>query len=353
MYGGKTICISDGDMKTQALVTFEKALYGFMASYVLFTVEELGVFDQLINGKRYSAKELAEFSGCDPRAMERLLLGATAVGLLDRDDGGYNLPEDLRPLFNPRNPAYVGGCFGHYRDITTKLFPFLPEAIRENKPQWSRFLPEEDGNDLFARIYSDPNDTAVFLESMWGLGYTPARQILAKFTLSDFNLLVDVGGASGSFAIAAVEANPSLRATVFDLEVVEPAFNTKISLHQVADRMSFVPGDMFRDAIPSADVYSLGYILSDWSYEQGTMLLEKIYKALPGGGAVLILEKLFDEDKRGPLSTAMMNLVMLLETYGEHHSVREYFEWLQTIGFCNCEIVRSEGEKHMIVGYKQ
>ena len=53
-----------------------------------------------------------------------------------------------------------------------------------------------------------------------------------------------------------------------------------------------------------------------------------------------------------PFTTAMMNLNMLLETYGKHRSAVEYTKWLNEIGFRNCKIVRSSGEKHMIVAFK-
>jgi len=336
----------------KSLATFEQALYGFMASHVLFTAEKLGVFDSLISGQGSTSGDLARQNGGNPSAMEKLLIGAIAIGLLDRTDKGYAIPADLLPFFDRESPDYMCRGFGHYRDVSTKIFHFLADAVVENAPQWSRYSPEAGSIDPFSQIYSDPENTAIFLESMWGLGYGPAKQILSKFSLKNFSELVDIGGASGSFAIAALEANPSLLATVFDLSIVEPHLQSKADLHRVSDRLLFTSGDMFRDAFPPADLYAMGYILSDWSREQGTTLLQKVYDSLPNGGAVLILEKLFDEDKRGPLSTAMMNLVMLLETYGEHHSVSEYFQWLQEIGFGDCKVVRSEGEKHMIVGYK-
>jgi len=81
--------------------------------------------------------------------------------------------------------------------------------------------------------------------------------------------------------------------------------------------------------------------LSDWSREQGTTLLQKVYDSLPNGGAVLF-SKAFCEDKRGPLFTAMMNLVMLLETYGESFCKR-IFQWLQEIGFGDCKLSARRG----------
>jgi hypothetical protein len=81
-------------------------------------------------------------------------------------------------------------------------------------------------------------------------------------------------------------------------------------------------------------------------------LLKKVYSCLPQKGLLLILEKLFDEDKNGSVETAMMNLAMLLETWGKHYSGSEYIEWLQEMGFHHCKVIRSSGEKHLIIGLK-
>ena len=143
-----------------------------------------------------------------------------------------------------------------------------------------------------------------------------------------------------------------MKAIVFDLPKVSQYLETKSRQHQVAERINFKGGDFFQDELPPGDVYALGYILSDWNREDGTKLLKKIYNSLPLGGAIIILEKLFDEEKNGPVETAMMNLAMLPETWGQHYSGSEYISWLEKVGFKNCKVIRSSGEKHLVLGIK-
>jgi hypothetical protein len=263
------------------------------------------------------------------------------------------MPASLKPYFDKDSSKYCGNGFGHYFKTTAKLFQFLPEAIKEDKQQWHRVFPEKgDEVDPFDGVYASEEETRVFLESMWGLGYPGSKELLQKFGVEKFNHLVDLGGATGSFVISALEQNSKMTGEVFDFELVKPFFEEKRDTHGLNDRLEFTVGDIFKDEFPEADLFSMGYILSDWSREKGTFLLKKIYDKLPPGGAVIVLEKLFNDQKDGPVPTAMMNLVMLLEMEGTHYNVSEYQKWLSEIGFVDVAAYFSSGEKHMVIAYK-
>ena len=70
-------------------------------------------------------------------------------------------------------------------------------------------------------------------------------------------------------------------------------------------------GNFFEDPLPEADLFALGRILHDWSEPKVLDLSKRIFDRLPTGGALLIAEKLLDEDKRGPRWAQMQNLNML------------------------------------------
>jgi SAM-dependent methyltransferase len=331
----------------------ENALYGHMVSHCLFSAAELGLFETLARGGPRSPEELARALGVEARALERLLLGLEAVGLVVRDGDTRALPPELCPFLDPSSPQCRGGLFSYFQKQTALLFPHLTSAVRENRPQWSRIESRTAEGDPFASIYANPTRLRSFAECMWNLGWEDENEILAKLDLSTHHRLVDVGGCAGSFAIAALRRFPNLRAVVFDRAEVRELCLEMRARFELDDRLDFVAGDFFRDPLPGGDVFSLGYILSDWSREKGTDLLRKIGRALAPGGELVVLEKLFEDDKRGPLPTAMMNLCMLLEQYGEHHSAPEYVEWLEHAGFSRVRVVRSSGEKHGIVATKE
>ncbi len=333
-------------------IEIKQAMYGFMMSQTLFVGDEIGIFDYISQGKANNLSDLAKLADVNPDALKRLILAAVSIGLIEFKDGEYKIPDHLQPFLARNSSQYCGDSFSHFREVSVRTFLNFKEALKENKPQWQSIFAQTQEESPFGQLYNNPKHLENFLDSMWGLGYAPAQELVKKCALHQHNVLVDVGGGSGSFAIAALENHPNLKAIVFDLPKVRPYLERKFSQHQIAERINFIGGDFFKDELPPGDVYVLGYILSDWNRENGTQLLNKIYNSLPKGGLVLIVEKLFNEDKNGPLETAMMNIAMLLETWGQHYSGSEYIQWLQEIGFQNCKIIRSNGEKHMVMGIK-
>jgi len=81
----------------------------------------------------------------------------------------------------------------------------------------------------------------------------------------------------------------------------------------------------------------VGRILHDWSEPKISLLLQKIYAALPAGGALLIAEKLLHEDRGGKLATHLQSLNMLVCTEGRERTLSEYSALLRAAGFENIE----------------
>ncbi|CAF0874516.1 unnamed protein product [Adineta steineri] len=148
---------------------------------------------------------------------------------------------------------------------------------------------------------------------MQGLGALSFPAIVASVDdWNRFNILCDVGGGSGNLAGIACEMNQKLEAIIFDLPQIEKHvlhYVEKLSA-SVGSRIRFHGGDFFLDNLPQADIYTLGRILHDWTEEQCSQLLNKIYYALPKrNGAVLIAECLLDDNKTGPLPAVIHDIV--------------------------------------------
>src|SRR5262249_31148680 len=146
-------------------------------------------------------------------------------------------------------------------------------------------------------------------------------------------LLVDVGGANGPFSIAALQQFPELRAVLFDLPQIQPHLEQSREKYGLADRLAFVPGDFFCDELPIGDAIAMGYVMSNWPDEQCKELLCKAFRACEPGGKILIMDRLFDDNKTGPLSTAVMHLIMQVETHGVHRTSAEFSSLMTAVGF--------------------
>lgn len=333
-------------------IELEKMMFGFIESQVLYTCHNLGILEYLVNKGPASCKKISEHFDVPSSSLERLLSAAVASGLLKIKQGFYSLKSDYISFFDKNNSVYCGGLFGHYENKTYPLFKFLTNGVQEDKMQWNKIDGSSSDRIYQDMIYSDDASTEEFLETMWQSGYKDSLDLCRQYSLSRYQNLVDLGGASGSFTVAALQSNPELNACLMDLEQVKPYAKQRFSEYSLNQRATFITGDMFNDELPLGDIYVIGYVLSDWPDDMCVSLINKCYQSLPKGGLIIILEKHLCEDKSAPYLTAMMNLVMLLEMRGRHRTYSEYIGWLQQTGFANIETVYSDGGKNMLIGKK-
>ena len=70
-------------------------------------------------------------------------------------------------------------------------------------------------------------------------------------------------------------------------------------------------------------------------------------------GAIIISEWLLNNEKTGPLSSALMGLNMMVETSGgRNYSYSEVSEMLTGVGFKNIEKRPLAGPAEIVIGYK-
>ena len=140
--------------------------------------------------------------------------------------------------------------------------------------------------------------------------------IARKFPWKNYQTFVDVGGAQGGVPVQVALAHPHLSGGEFDLPPVGPIFEDYVKSFGLERRLTFTPGDFFKNALPSADVIIMGHILHDWNLEEKLMLLKKAYDALPKGGALIVHEAIIDDDRSKNAFGLLMSLNMLIETPG-------------------------------------
>lgn len=302
----------------------------FRRSKTMFAAAALGLFDRLMKGPT-DAATLAGHIGSDPGATERLLDACVGLGFLQKEGGAYsNLPVAEAYLCSSSPTSLVGYILYSNR----ALYPMwgnLEDAVREGSNRWRQtFGPEAS---LFDHFFRTEEAKREFLTGMNGFGQLSSPKVVAAFDLGRFRELVDLGGATGHLAIAACERYPNLRATVYDLPAVIEVARDYIERSEVRNRIRLSYGDFFRDPIPQADLFALGRIIHDWSEKKIQELLRKICDSLPSGGALLLAERLLDEDKGGPTSALMQSLNMLVCTEGKERTLSEYTALLREAGF--------------------
>jgi acetylserotonin O-methyltransferase len=305
-------------------------LESFRRSKVMFAGVSLGIFDALEERPR-SAAELAETLSLHPDALTRLLDAAIGLKLLERHGDRYHNTPAASAYLCRRSPSRLTGYINYSNHALWKLWANLEDGIREGTHRWQQTFGWD--GPIFANFFRTEDDKREFLMGMHGYGLMSSPMVVAAFDLGRYRRLVDLGGATGHLAVAACRHYPELRAAVFDLPAAVPLAKEIVEASPVADRIDILAGDFFADELPEADLFALGRILHDWSEDKVVALLKRVFNRLPSGGALLIAEKLLDDDKRGPTWAQMQNLGMLLYTEGKERTLGEYEALLKQVGF--------------------
>ena len=115
-------------------------------------------------------------------------------------------------------------------------------------------------------------------------------------------LVVDVGGSEGAHSAALARAFPNLEFIVQDLPaVVDAVQKNKPRTDWVADRIKFMPHDMFTAQPVAADVYLFRWIFHDWPDKYVIRILQQLVPVMKNGARVLINEIIMPEPNTLPL----------------------------------------------------
>jgi len=324
-------------------------LDAFRCSKILFATVALGVFDRL-EERPATVHELAEALSADADALERLLNACVFLKLLTREAEKYANTPAASVYLCLRSSRRVTGYLNYSNSVLWKMWEHLEDAVREGTHRWPQTFGIE--GPLFTQFFRSEDNKREFLLGMHGQGQLSSPEVVKAFDLSRFRKLVDLGGATGHLAVAACRRYPQLRAVVFDLPVVVPLAREMIAATEVGDRVEVLAGDFFTDPLPEADLYAVGRILHDWSEDKIHRLLHKIHGRLPIGGALLVCEKLLDDDKTGPRWAVLQSLNMLVCTEGKERTLAEYDSLLRAAGFSRVEGRRTDSPLDAVLAVK-
>lgn len=134
---------------------------------------------------------------------------------------------------------------------------------------------------------------------------------------------------------------------------MRPTFERYVNSFRLQDRIAFAGGNFFTDALPPADVITLGHILHDWGLAEKQQLLARTYAALPAGGAAIVFESIIDDDRRENALGLLMSLNMLIETpAGCDYTGADCRQWMENAGFAETYVEHLDGPDSMVVGIK-
>jgi hypothetical protein len=324
----------------------------FEASKTLLSAVEVGVFTELAASPA-DAATLRDRLGLHPRAAADFFDTLVAMGFLRRVDGVYHNAPDADAFLDRDKPSYshLGSLLEMANSRLYGIWDNLTDALRTGQSQDESKSSELETYDA---LYADAARLRQFLASMTGISHTANCKIAEQVSWLDYETLADLGTAQGDLAVQVLLANPHLTGIGFDLPAAAPVFEEYVEGHGLRERLRFAGGDFFIDDFPEADVITFGHILHNWDLEKKKLLLEKAWRALPTGGAVIVYDSLIDDDRSENTFALLMSLTMLAVTDGGFgYTAAECTSWMTEAGFGRTWTEHLVGPDSIVVGIKE
>jgi hypothetical protein len=314
----------------------------FMPSCVLGAAAELDLFT-LLGTRSLSADEVAAELEADNRATAMLMDAVAALGLLEKCDGRYSVPQRLRS-FLIEGTAETTLPYIHHIMNVLRGWSQLAWVTRSGKPASKP-----------ASIRGEAADRAAFVAAMHAISAPVADDLVARLGPPKFKHLLDVGGASGTWALAFLRAVPGTKATLFDLPDAVDQARERTANGPFAERIKLVAGDFYVDDLPGgADYAWVSAIAHQNSRQQNCELYAKVYAALVPGGRIAIRDIVMDPSRTRPVRGALFAINMLVNTEaGGTFTFEEFSEDLRAVGFVEPELaVEAEDMSSVVVATK-
>lgn len=322
--------------------------FAFRESKTLLSAIELGVFTALGEGP-LDLDQLRRRTGLHPRGARDFFDSLVSLQLLDRDaQGRYANAPDCAQYLDRAKPSYIGGELEFANARQFGPWGKLTEALRTGAPQSGA-----RGTANYAAYYADREVLENVAKGMTG-GTLPVADRLAEcFPWRDHSTLIDIGTAQGCLPVRIASSHPHITGGGFDLPPLRNLFETYVAQHSLSHRLRFFGGDFFADLLPEADVLVMGRVLHNWDLPTKIALLRKAYDSLPAGGALIVYERLIDDERRTNTAGFMASLNMVVMTAGGFDfSGADCKAWMMDVGFQRIEVTALTTVQSMIVGHK-
>jgi precorrin-6B methylase 2 len=307
----------------------------FMESRILLSAAELNIFT-LLDGTPSTAEGLANRLHADLRGLTILLNALAAMGLLIKQKNNtYKLTADAELFLSNKSPR--------------SLLPMIHHASHLWE-SWSDLTSEVKGpgsTEMTSSSAHDTDELRAFIGAMHVVGMPMAQKIVASIRPGKARNLIDVGGASGTYTIAFLQAVPKMKATLFDRPAVIETARERVVEAGMFDRVHLVAGDFYKDKLPGGhDLALLSAIIHQNSPPQNIELFRKVLRALVSGGRIVIRDHVMEPSRTESKDGAIFAVNMLVNTKeGSTYTFDEIRDWLEKAGFAKIRLLKTG--KHM------
>jgi hypothetical protein len=306
---------------------------GFIPARVLYLAAKFGLADLLADEPK-SAAELAGPTGTHERALHRLMRTLSSLGVLTEGTGGRFGLTEMGEALKGRAPGSARASILSFGGWAWNAFGEMGYSVESGKSAFTKVY----GMPPFEWMKSQPEEAALFGETMIGFHGAEPPAVAEVYDFSGFATVVDVGGSTGNMLVHILGRHPGPRGVLFDLPVTlaeAPAF---LRNHGMEERIAIEPGSFFESVPAWADCYILSHVIHDWSEEQNLSILGHCRRVMKPESKLLIVEFVLPSDN-SPHPGKILDMVMLTVAGGEERTEEEYRALLAKAGLRMTRVV--------------
>jgi ubiquinone/menaquinone biosynthesis C-methylase UbiE len=308
-------------------VRLQNIAQSYGQSAALMAAVELGLFTAISKGAG-TYDEVANAVDIHPTNAERLMVMLCAAGLLEKSEGRHRNAPDVERFLVEGESGYMG--------------PW----ITFTKPQWNEWGRLSDHLRVKALKVMGSIETFTVADARryhnatYSIGMGAGRRFVRQVDLSKRRRIMDIGGGSGAYCIAAAKAHPAIRAVVLDLPVVCEVARDFIAENGVSDRVEARPCNFTRDPFPAdCDVAIMASNLPMYGREMIAAVITKAHDALLPGGEMHLIGETTNNDRTGPWGPAYWGLGQaVVDSLGLAHSEADVIGYFRDAGFTNVAV---------------
>ena len=319
--------------------------WGYVPPLLLEAAIQHRIFDVLDSGPKTLA-EVHKETGASERGLSSVMNALLGLDFLAKDkQGRFSLTPESAAFLVSTKPGFMGGMIRHGSEQLIPKWLHLNKIVMTGKPEAGVNL-QGSGGGFFQQFVND----------IFPLSYAPAQVLSRHLQASGPGPMrvLDLAAGSGVWGIAIAQGSKDVSVTAVDWPEVIPVTRKTVAGFGLADRFSFVAGDLLEADFGSGHtVATLGHILHSEGIDRSRALIARTFHALASGGTIAIAEFLVNADRTGPLNALFFAVNMLVNTdNGDTYSFEEIRNWLEDAGFVNARTLEAPGPSPLILATK-
>lgn len=349
----------------KAFNRLQGVITSFQEHCLLAAAAELDFFTLILqHNNQITSRELADIAESNLYGTTILLNALTGLGYLvkrcinctdspqqDKErmknsNVMYSVAEDFKTLLDSRHPETFIHIIRHLSCVQ-RSWTELARTIKTG--QLTAVRPSILG------VKQDEISFIMAMDSIALLAVEKNIENLRRAGLLNFHNFIDIGGASGTYALAFLQELPESRGTIFNLDVGIEAAKERFIGSEYESRITLQAGDFMKENLPRGfDFAWVSAIIHQFNYDENLILYKKIFNALESGGIIAIRDFVMNSDKSAPKDGLLFEVNMLAElNSGAVYSFDEIKDSLESVGFKEVEFsVQTETMSSIVIARK-